>query len=34
MFNIGKVEGSFKYITDLMIKYTNDENKFKKLEKL
>jgi len=34
MLNVGKVEESFEYITNLMIKYTNDENKFKKLEKL
>ncbi|WP_396276491.1 ISLre2 family transposase [Haloimpatiens lingqiaonensis] len=34
MLNEGKVEESFQYITNLMIKYTEDENKFKKLEKL
>ncbi len=30
----GKVEESLEYVTNLMIKYTEDENKFKKLEKL
>ena len=34
MLNEGKIEESFQYITNLMIKYTEDENKFKKLEKL
>jgi len=34
MLNEGKVEESFEYITNLMIKYTDDENKFKKLERL
>ena len=34
MLNEGKVEESFKYLTKLMVKYTDDENKLKKLEKL
>ncbi len=34
MLSEGKVEESLKYVTNLMIKYTEDENKFKKLEKL
>lgn len=34
MLNDGKVEESFGYVTNLMIKYTEDENKFKKLERL
>ncbi|WP_242971931.1 ISLre2 family transposase [Haloimpatiens massiliensis] len=34
MLNEGKAEESFEYITNLMIKYSDDENKFKKLEKL
>ncbi|WP_027624509.1 ISLre2 family transposase [Clostridium lundense] len=34
MLSEGKVEESFEYVTNLMVKYTEDENKFKKLEKL
>lgn len=34
MLNEGKVEQSFEYVINLMVKYTEDENKFKKLEKL
>ena len=34
MLNEGKMEESFKYLTKLMVKYTDDENKFRKLEKL
>lgn len=34
MLHEGKVEESFEYLTKLMVKYTEDENKFKKLEKL
>lgn len=34
MLHNGKVEESFEYLTKLMVKYTDDENKFKKLEKL
>lgn len=34
MLNEGKVEESFEYVINLMVKYTEDENKFKKLEKL
>jgi len=34
MLNEGKVEESLEYVTKLMVKYTKDENKFKKLEKL
>ena len=34
MLNDGQVEESFEYLTKLMVKYTDDENKFKKLEKL
>ncbi|MGO5067433.1 MULTISPECIES: UPF0236 family transposase-like protein, partial [unclassified Clostridium] len=34
MLNEGKVEESLKYVINLMVKYTKDEVKFKKLEKL
>lgn len=34
MLNAGQVDESFEYLTNLMVKYTEDENKFKKLEKL
>jgi len=30
----GKLEEAFEYLTDLLIEYTNDEDEFKKLEKL
>lgn len=34
LLRAGKIEESFKYLTDLLIEYTNDEDEFKKLEKL
>lgn len=34
MLHDGKVEESFEYLTNLMVKYSEYENKFKKLEKL
>lgn len=34
MLHGGKAEDSFKYLTKLMVKYTEDENKSKKIEKL
>jgi hypothetical protein len=34
MLNKGKVGESFKYLTKLMVKYTKDEDIYKKLEKL
>lgn len=34
MLNDGKVEESLEYVVNLMVKYTDDENKYKKLEKL
>ena len=34
LLNEGKVDESFEYLTELLIEYTHDEDKFKKLEKL
>jgi hypothetical protein len=34
MLHDGKIDKSFEYLTGLMVKYTDDEKKFKKLEKL
>lgn len=34
MLNDGKVEESLEYVVNLMVKYTDDENKYKKLENL